>query len=419
MIKKISVIVPCFNEIRTIERAIQALLSVDFHREKEIIIVDDGSTDGTREYLEKFHGSKEKVAVLFHEKNKGKGSAIRTALRKATGDYIIVQDADLEYDPHDIVKLIESAEKNNALVAYGSRNKDIKNKYLYPHYYWGSKILTWFINFLYGQKITDPETCYKFVETNLMRFIDVQERGFGVEMEVTLKIIKLGIPIVEEPISYSPRGFKEGKKIKTKDGLWALYLIIWHTFHDMHFGPVDGILRYLRVRSSKPFLRDLKGKNMLDVGCGRQGYLGWKYKNILLSYSGLDSIIVESSIQNLNFIQDDVKNLALRFSGKKFDIITALAIIEHIDEPQKFIMESYELLSPQGLFIITTPAPVAHPILHFISSIGIINKEEIDCHKQYFTLEKISEELRQKGFTIVYKKRFLFGLNSVVVGKRA
>lgn len=417
-IQKISVIVPCYNEISTIQKACDALQEIYFGREKEIIIVDDGSTDGTKEFLEKLRDKSHECIIIFHDINKGKGAAIKTALEKVTGDYVIIQDADLEYNPKDIIHLIECAEKNNALVVYGSRNRDIKNTYLYSHFYWGSKLLTFFINVLYRQKITDPETCYKLVEKNMMRFIDIHEKGFGVEMEITLKIIKLKIPILEVSISYSPRGFDQGKKIQAKDGLWALYLIFWHALHDMHFGIFDCILRYFRVHEAEKLHENMQGKEMLDVGCGRQGYLGWKYRRMVKSYFGLDAKIVSSTIQNLTFIKDDAKNIFMHFPEKKFDIIIALAFIEHINDPEGFLEKCNVLLKHNGIIILSSPSPLAHPILRTLSFLGLINKEEIDCHKQYFVPEKIVAMLINARFDVIKNKRFLLGLNTIVMAKR-
>ncbi|KKQ55424.1 MAG: Glycosyltransferase, group 2 family [Parcubacteria group bacterium GW2011_GWA2_38_13] len=417
-IQKITVIVPCYNEIATIEKALQILFSVDFQREREVIIVDDGSTDGTREFLEKLSHAQPEFILLFHEKNYGKGAAIRTGLNKASGDYVIVHDADLEYNPHDIIRLIECAEKNNALVAFGSRNKDIKNTYLYPHFYWGSMLLTIIINVLFRQKTTDPETCYKLIERNLLCFIDIHEKGFGVEMETTLKIMKLKVPISEVSITYNPRGFKQGKKIKTKDGLWALYLIFWYFLHDMHFGPLDCFLRFIRIRAAQKYFQSFGLKNVLDVGCGRQGYIGWKFAESMKSYTGLDTNIIQCSIRNITFVKGDINNIAQIFLGKKFDTVVGLAVIEHIDDPIKFIKDCFSLLASGGEVILSTPSPYAHPILHILSRIGLINKNEIDCHEQYFSLMQAVSLLEENGFKIIYSKRFIFGLNSVVAGKK-
>lgn len=225
-IERLSIIIPCYNEAQTIEEVIARVFAVDFGREREIIIVDDCSTDGTREFLEQLSEKKiPDIHMLFHAVNQGKGAAIQSALSAVTGEYMIVQDADLEYSPRDIVKLIEKAEQTNALVVYGSRNLTKDPQYLYPMFYWGVRALTFFLNVLYRQRITDPETCYKLIRTDLFRAFRLRENGFGIEIEITTKIAQRNITISEVPISYHPRSFREGKKITVKDGIIAFYLV--------------------------------------------------------------------------------------------------------------------------------------------------------------------------------------------------
>ena len=225
--KKLSILIPCFNEIRTLPQVIQKLSNLGFPLTQEVIIIDDASTDGTREYLEQLRNEQRaNWKVIFHTKNLGKGAAVRTGLAEATGDYVIIQDADLEYDPADIQSLVACAKTNNALAVYGSRNTGIKNKYLYPHFYYGSKALTWLLQILFRQKISDPETCYKLIHAELFRFLDIQEKGFGIEIEISAKLLSFHIPIFEVPIHYSARSFAEGKKIRYRDGIKVLWAIV-------------------------------------------------------------------------------------------------------------------------------------------------------------------------------------------------
>lgn len=226
-IKKLSILVPVYNEEKTLEQVLEKLNALDLSCNKEIIIIDDSSADNSRKIMEKF---RDRMTILFHKENMGKGAAIQTGLGAATGDYVIIQDADLEYNPEDIKKLKECAEREACLAVYGTRNRGIKNKYLYPHFYFGSKILTGMINILYRQNLSDPETCYKLIERNLLKSLVIQENGFGMEIEITAKISKLGVRIREVPIRYEPRSFREGKKITTKDGVWAFYLVWKYLF---------------------------------------------------------------------------------------------------------------------------------------------------------------------------------------------
>jgi glycosyltransferase involved in cell wall biosynthesis len=162
---------------------------------------------------------------LFHSERKGKGAAIRTALKYITGSHVAIQDADLEYDPRQLAKLIGVAKKNPHGAVFGSRNKEIKNNYLYPHFYWGSKMLTLLIKGLYGYHLTDPETCQKLIPANAFKAFVLTENGFGIEIEIIANIARFKLPVYEVAITYEPRSFSEGKKIRSTDGIRAIYLL--------------------------------------------------------------------------------------------------------------------------------------------------------------------------------------------------
>jgi len=219
---KVSIIVPVYNEKDTVMELLKRLSLVPL--DKEIIIVDDGSTDGTREILTKRWA--EGVLHLCSQ-NGGKGAAIRTGLTYAAGDAVIIQDADLEYDPQDIPRLLEKIERG-ADVVYGSRMLQKENRRGLFMFYWGGRFVTYFTNLLYGTKLTDEPTCYKMFRTSLLKSFKLEYDGFGFCPEVTAKITKMGIPIVEVPISYSPR--KQGKKISWRDGLQALWILLRFRF---------------------------------------------------------------------------------------------------------------------------------------------------------------------------------------------
>jgi glycosyltransferase involved in cell wall biosynthesis len=221
---KISVLMPVYNEHKTIVDILALVESVKL--DKEIILVDDFSTDGTRELLqEEFGNGRENIRVFYHEKNKGKGEAIRTALSHATGDYIIVQDADLEYSPHDMVSMAFKAENTGAEAVYGSRFLTSRKSTSLPHYL-VNKSLTVLTNMLFGGDLTDMETCYKMIRTDLMKSLDIKARRFEFEPEVTAKLLKKGVKIVEVPVSYRGRSYDEGKKIGWRDGIEAVVTIV-------------------------------------------------------------------------------------------------------------------------------------------------------------------------------------------------
>ena len=197
--------------------------------EKEIILVDDGSADGTKEILKSLD---EKYKIIYHQKNQGKGAAIQTGLKHATGEYVIIQDADLEYDPQDYKNLLGCILENNAKVVYGSRRLNFKNKYSYRSFYLGGVFLTWVANIIYGINITEESTCYKLFKTEFLKSVPLRSKGFEFCPEVTARTAKRGVKIYEVPIHYYPRHINEGKKIKWKDGLSALWTLIKYRFID-------------------------------------------------------------------------------------------------------------------------------------------------------------------------------------------
>jgi len=228
----LSIIIPVYNEKNTISEILKKIEQVnlnDFSFEKEIIIVDDGSADGTTDILKEIE---KKYKVIYQYKNLGKGSAIRAALKEVSGDYVIIQDADLEYDPKDYKQIIECALKNNAQVVYGSRRLNPKNKPRYMSYYLGGIFLNWATKIISGTKISDESTCYKLFETELIKSIPLKCDGFEFCPEITAKIVKRKIKIFEVPINYYPRSKEEGKKIKWRDGLKALWILIKCKFFD-------------------------------------------------------------------------------------------------------------------------------------------------------------------------------------------
>lgn len=230
---KLSVIVPVYNEAETIAEIIERVVNVELGDvEKEIILVNDGSSDGTEKILEGLHSRwPDLIKVAHHEQNQGKGMAIRTALQHVTGDVVITQDADLEYDPQEYPKLLAPFENPEVQVVYGSRNLQ-KNPRSSWSFYWGGRLVSWVANLLYGSTLTDEATGYKLFRTELLQSLDLQSRRFEFCPEATGKILQRGIKIHEVPISYSPRTQAEGKKIGWQDGLHAIWTLLRHRFHD-------------------------------------------------------------------------------------------------------------------------------------------------------------------------------------------
>jgi len=225
---KLSVVIPVYNEIRTIKEILNQVQSVP--QDKEIIVVDDRSTDGTREWLTQI--SNNNITVLFHPVNTGKGAALRTGFEHVTGDIVVIQDGDLEYDPSEYGRLIEPILDGRADVVYGCRFTGGPQRVLFFWHYVGNKFLTLLSNMLTNLNLSDMETCYKAFRAHLLEKITIKSNRFGFEPEITAKFARLKCRIYEVPISYSGRNYEEGKKITWRDGLAALFHVIRFRFFD-------------------------------------------------------------------------------------------------------------------------------------------------------------------------------------------
>jgi glycosyltransferase involved in cell wall biosynthesis len=232
---KLSVIIPVYNEVHTILKIIQKVREVPL--DKEILVVDDGSTDGTLDLLRR---SGEGIKLFYHETNQGKGAAIRTAIPHVTGDLVVIQDADLEYDPSEYSKLIGPIVDGKAEVVYGSRFLGGPHRVLLFWHSIGNKIVSTLSNMLTNLNLTDMETGYKVFRAEVLKRIRIESDRFGFEPEITAKVAKMGCRIYEMPISYWGRDYAEGKKISWKDGLAAIYWIIkYNLFRRGPKGPND------------------------------------------------------------------------------------------------------------------------------------------------------------------------------------
>jgi glycosyltransferase involved in cell wall biosynthesis len=232
---KLSIIVPVYNEEKTILEILDRVIALQIPNvQKEIIVVDDGSTDLTREKLKKIKN----VKIILHDKNKGKGAAVRTGIKEASGDYIIIQDADLEYHPRQIINLVSEIDGDNTVI-YGTRLNRLphldleEKKHLFIWHYVGNRFLSLVTSALYGQWITDMETCYKLFPKKAVNGMRINARGFEFEPEITAKLLKNGYKIKEVSITATPRGYDEGKKLNTvRDGLKALWSLFKYRFTD-------------------------------------------------------------------------------------------------------------------------------------------------------------------------------------------
>lgn len=239
---KLSIIIPVYNEEKTVTKLLKKVLEVKLPKgmKREIVVVDDGSKDSSKLKVKnaKLQYNIKELKLIEHKTNKGKGAAIRTGIKNSTGDLLIIQDADLEYDPKDYISLLEPVLSGKAEVVYGSRLKKYplrivgsKRTPLVLHYL-GNKFLTLVTNLLYCSNLTDMETCYKLFKKSALKGIEIKSNRFEFEPEITAKLLKKGVKIYEVPISVKPRGYDEGKKITWKDGFFAVWTLVKYRFVD-------------------------------------------------------------------------------------------------------------------------------------------------------------------------------------------
>jgi glycosyltransferase involved in cell wall biosynthesis len=251
---KLSIVIPAYNEKNTIWKVVQQVKAVNLGLETELIVVDDHSTDGTSEVLDQLAkensgAANGRIRVVRHDKNRGKGAAVRTGMRYATGDVVLIQDADLEYDPSDYPELVKPILENRADVVYGNRFHGGSHRVLYYWHYLGNRLLTNLCNALSNINLSDVEVGYKVFRRSLLTGLKLESNRFGFDPEITIKVARIGARIYEVPISYHGRTYAEGKKITWKDGVAAIYFMLKYS------------MRWTWVRSEvrMPSTSNLKG----------------------------------------------------------------------------------------------------------------------------------------------------------------
>ena len=401
---KLSVVMPVYNESKTIREIVRRVLDVPI--EKEILIVDDGSTDGTREILRELDG-KDGVRVFLQPVNQGKGAAVSVGFRYAEGDVVVVQDADLEYDPKEYPKLLGPIVDGHADVVYGSRFLGGgARRVLYFWHTVGNRFLTLASNMFTNLNLTDMETCYKMFRREVVQSMRIESRRFGIEPEITAKVARRGYRIFEVPISYYGRTYEEGKKIGWRDAVSAIWTIVKHSTREAEDPRNVGHVTLARMGKLEPYNRWLAdrfrgalGRRVLEIGAGFGNMTRQLLGRELVVASDLDPVALEYlrgtfrgepevRIASYRFPVTEDQRSEIRALG--IDTVVCLNVLEHIEDDAGALADFYALLPSGGRVVLIVPA--------LARLYGTL--DEHLRHFRRYEKDELAEKLRAAGFAV-------------------
>jgi glycosyltransferase involved in cell wall biosynthesis/precorrin-6B methylase 2 len=366
---KLSIVIPAYNEAGTIRDVLRRVLDTPY--DKQVIVVDDGSTDGTRAILAEIEDPA--IEVIEHKHNRGKGAALRTGFAAVSGDVVIVQDADLEYDPRDYGALLEPLLSGKADVVYGSRFLSGPRRVLFFWHAVANKTLTLISNMVTNLNLTDMATGYKAFRIEVVRHLSLESNGFSVEPEITAKVARLGYRVFEVPISYNGRTYEEGKKVEWTDGLWALAAIFRYGFLPGEVSPHTGFATLSTIKGLHNYNRwiwkqiaPFVGQRVMEAGCGTgtmTQYLANRQRLVAVDFdeayvSGLKERYAERSNVRVEWV--DLSSTDWPDLGPEhIDTIVSMNVLEHLENDEATLKRFCSLLEVGGRLVLLVPAHAA------------------------------------------------------------
>jgi glycosyltransferase involved in cell wall biosynthesis len=410
-LRKLSVLMPIYNEYWTLAKIVGRVLNAPLPIERELVAVDDCSQDGSWEILQQLAANDSRIRIFRHEKNCGKGAAIRTAIREMTGDVAVVQDADLEYDPCELPSLLEPLLQGKADAVFGSRFAGPPRRVLYYWHTLGNRVLTLLSNMINDMNLTDMETCYKMIRADVLQSLRLTSNTFTFEPELTCRLGQWGARIYEVPISYSGRTYLEGKKIRGRDALKALGTMLHRRFIDTRFTYHEGFCTLTSMARAnrynhwildqvKPYL----GQRLLEAGAGigNLSHLLVKRQRLLLvENESLYVSFLQQRFGQRDNVRVDAGDLTradhfARWQGEQLDTVFCANVLERVEKDDDVLRRFCDLLVPGGHCVIVVPAG---QWLYTSMDAGI------GRYRRY-TVDVLRQRMTEAGFEVAFHKQF-------------